>query len=150
MPRSRCSGGALIHALQLTRVMRRGRARPPGTYHDVTDAIVEGVKALRAAGKTQASIAEELGDHMGQRVDPSSISNIEHRVHETSRIAYPLAKLYGWPLPPVSRTDDPELSQAQAKLAELKLIAPGRAGEFIELLDNELETARRRRRLLDK
>lgn len=155
MLESRCPGGALTQALRYIGPVRATRgARPSGPYYDVTDEIVDGIEALVAAGKSQREIAAEVDEFAhrmgwvpdGYEVDESTISNIKTRRHTRSRLAYALARLYGWPIPPVSDAPNPRVSHIAAKLEQLDLLDPDELDEIDLIVDGELAKQKLKRK----
>jgi hypothetical protein len=112
------------------------RGTPASALYENTDDLVERLKKLLKT-KSQAKIADELGTFIGTKVDPSSISNIVRRKFPSSRLGYPLAEMYGWPLPPVARARSSD-AEGVAKLEQLRALAPDRYDQVLLIIDGEL------------
>jgi hypothetical protein len=126
----------------MARVRYQKSMNPPrrGTItsalYENTDDLVERLQKLLKT-KSQAAVARELSIFLGTKVDPSSISNIARRKFPSSRLAYPLAEMNNWPVPPVARvrSSDPE---GAAKLEQLRALAPERYDQVLLIIDGEL------------
>lgn len=116
------------------------KRRPTGANHEVTDELVASLTKLLETHKEE-EIAAALAAYLEHPVDRSSINNILTRRYPTSRLAYPLAVLYGWPIPPVARAE-PKLARLQAMLDELARLDPERFHQVQVIVESEVETAR--------
>jgi hypothetical protein len=121
-----------------------------GAFYEITDDLRERLEEVLKT-KTQGEVARELSHHLSRQrgrkvvVDQSSISNIASRRYPSSKMAGPLAAMYGWPVPPVARQMPGEgtefAAEVLSKLDRLHQIRPEKAASIKMFIDGELQKA---------
>jgi hypothetical protein len=82
---------------------------------------------------TARRLAAELAEREGYDVDESSISNLKHRKHPTSRLVGPICEMFGWPKPPIPGLTEEE-AEALDILARARTLDPEKARKTLDVL----------------